>query len=165
MASVSTGTLSCQICMLERDQTVVRLPALPSGLDMVSPSVGMVKLSGIALLSRSRMGLLARGWVVARSVSRTIFMGHSLPRKNRLCRLKDFGLPLQWRVNPSPLPSPWTLMIRPALVMEYLLPKGGVAAEGRRSGGGGGQCYCQCRQCRGCWWFGDCGGDGCVPSC
>jgi hypothetical protein len=29
----------------------------------------------------------------------------------------------------------------------------------------GGQCCCQYCQCRGCRWFGECGGVGCVPSC
>jgi hypothetical protein len=58
--------------------------------------------------------------------------------KRRLCRPEDVGLTLQWRVNPFPLPSPWTLMICPALVMEYLHPKDGGTAAGRRGGGGGG---------------------------
>ncbi len=167
MASVPTGTLSCQICM-EQDLMVVHLQALPSSLDMVLPSAGMVELSGIALLSRNRMGLASRGWVEARSVSGTIFMEHSPPRKRRLCRLEDFGLPLQWRVNPLPLPSPWTLMIRrPAVVMDEVLPNGRGAAAGRRRGGVGGQlCCCRCHQCRGCcWWCRECGGVGCVPSC
>jgi hypothetical protein len=88
------------------------------------------------------MGLLARGWVVARSVSRTIFMEHSLPGKRRLCRLEDFSLPLQWRVNPFTLPSPWTLMIRPALVMEYLPPKKEAPSQEEEEAETGGQFRC-----------------------
>jgi hypothetical protein len=56
-----------------------------------------------------------------------------------LCRLEDFSVLLQRQVNhPVPLPPPWALMIRPTVLMEYLLPKGGGATAGRRRGEGGG---------------------------